>query len=169
MPRLLRARFDPNKQTMDQIEALWVGLGGGGVEARQAITDNLLPTVDTLIEDASNNKLWRARVGAFGALGEIVVGRSRADLGGAKAIMDDDVIMECISTASTPPGVRLLRLWRTAMRALGNVRSAVRESGETLARIISQFDSALRGAIGKSCCGCYGEAFVSLLSLNGLE
>jgi proteasome component ECM29 len=73
LPRLLRARFDPNKQTRDQIETLWIGLTGGGAEARKVVTDSLLPTMDILIQDASS-KLWRARVGASGALAEVIVG-----------------------------------------------------------------------------------------------
>lgn len=135
IPRMLRACHDPNKQTREQMNALWVGVTGGGAESRSAITANLLPTIDILIEDASN-KLWRARVGACGALAEVIVGRSWKDMGGGAAILDDDDIFIKTSTFSTTAAVRLLRLWRVAMRALDDVRLSVRESGETLVRSV---------------------------------
>lgn len=135
IPRLLRAKHDPNKQTRESMETLWVGLTGGGAEARHAITEHLLPTIDVLIDDGKN-KLWRARVGACGALAEVIVGRSWADLGGGGAVLEDDEIAIKTSTGKTKAGVRLLRLWRVAMRAIDDVRLAVRESGETLARSV---------------------------------
>ena len=135
IPRLLRAKNDPNKQTREQMETLWLGLTGGGAEARQAITHHLLPTVDSLIDDAAN-KLWRARVGACGALAEVIVGRSWIELGGGDAVVDDDEVMLHTNTASASAGIRLLRLWRVAMRAIDDVRGAVRESGEVLARSV---------------------------------
>eukprot|EP00978_Attheya_sp_CCMP212_P004710 scaffold10348_cov54-Attheya_sp.AAC.3 len=130
IPRLLRACNDPNKQTREQMNVLWVALCGGGAESREAITEHLLTTIDTLIDDAIN-KLWRARVGACGALAEVIVGRSWEDLGGGGAVMDDDDVMSEKSGA-----VRLLRLWRIATRSLDDVRLTVRESGETLARSV---------------------------------
>ena len=135
IPRLLRAKNDPNKQTREQMETLWAGLTGGGAEARLAITEHLLPTIDSLIDDAGN-KLWRARVGACGALAEVIVGRMWAELGGGGAVLDDDEVVLRTSTASTPAGIRLLRLWRVSMRAIDDVRVAVRESGEALARSV---------------------------------
>ena len=60
IPSLLRACNDPNKQTREQMNALWVGLTGGGSEARDLITSHLIPTLDALIKDASS-KLWRTR------------------------------------------------------------------------------------------------------------
>ena len=135
IPRMLRACHDPNKQTREQMNTLWIGVTGGGAESRSAITENLLPTIDILIEDASN-KLWRARVGACGALAEVIVGRSWNDLGGGAAILDDDDIFIKASTGSTIAAVRLLRLWRVATRALDDVRLSVRESGETLVRSV---------------------------------
>ena len=60
IPSLLRACNDPNKQTRDQMNALWVGLTGGGSDARDLITRHLIPTLDALIKDASS-KLWRTR------------------------------------------------------------------------------------------------------------
>lgn len=135
LPRMLRACHDPNKQTREQMNTLWVGVTGGGAESRSAITENLLPTIDILMEDASN-KLWRARVGACGALAEVIVGRSWNDLGGGAAILDDDDVFIKMSTAKTTAAVRLLRLWRVAMRALDDVRLSVRESGETLVRSV---------------------------------
>jgi len=135
LPRMLRACHDPNKQTREQMNTLWIGVTGGGAESRSAITENLLPTIDILMEDASN-KLWRARVGACGALAEVIVGRSWDDLGGGAAILDDDDIFIKTSTSSTSAAVRLLRLWRVAMRSLDDVRLSVRESGETLVRSV---------------------------------
>jgi proteasome component ECM29 len=135
IPRLLRAKNDPNKQTREQMEILWAGLTGGGAESRQAITEHLLPTIDSLIDDAGN-RLWRARVGACGALAEVIVGRVWAELGGGGAVLDDDEVMLHTNTASTPAGLRLLRLWRVSMRAIDDVRAAVRESGEALARSV---------------------------------
>merc|ERR1740124_1242395 len=92
IPRLLRAKHDPNKQTREQMETLWSSLTGGGAKAREAISKHLLSTIDTLINDASN-KLWRARVGACGALAEVIVGRSWINLGGGDAVLEDDVVM----------------------------------------------------------------------------
>lgn len=135
IPRLLRAKHDPNKQTREQMEILWLGLTGGGAEARQAITDHLLPTIDSLIEDAQS-KLWRARVGSCGALAEVIVARSWTELGGGSPCLEDDEVIIKTSTSNTSAAVRLLRLWRVAMRSLDDVREAVRESGEVLARSV---------------------------------
>mmetsp|Transcript_13480 Transcript_13480/g.27911 ORF Transcript_13480/g.27911 Transcript_13480/m.27911 type:complete len:954 (-) Transcript_13480:1673-4534(-) len=131
LPRILRACHDPNKQTRDQMTSLWNGLTGGGADARQAISQHLLSTLDTLIAD-DTNKLWRARVGACGALAEIIVGRSWRDLGGGGPVLDDDLDMKGAVSA----GVRILRLWRATMRSLDDVRGAVRDSGETLGRAV---------------------------------
>ena len=135
IPRILRASHDPNKQAREQMGTLWVGLTGGGAESRSAITEHLLSTIDILMEDASS-KLWRARVGACGALAEVIVGRSWDDLGGGSAILDDDDIFIRTTTFVTPAAVRLLRLWRVATRALDDVRLSVRESGESLVRSV---------------------------------
>jgi proteasome component ECM29 len=137
LPRVLRASHDPNKQTRESMETLWVGLTGGGEEGRMAITEHLRPTMDTLIDDTSS-KFWRARVGACGALGQIIVGRSWQDLGGGPAVLDEnyDLVLSKTSSESTLGGIRLLRLWRAATRALDDVRIAVRESGESLARSV---------------------------------
>lgn len=129
LPRILRARHDPNKQTREQMTSLWNGLTGGGDAARASITQHLLTTIDVLIEDATN-KLWRARVGACGALSEVIIGRDWVSLGGGGPVLSDDEVIG----PSTAAGVRLLRLWTVAMRSLDDVRGAVRESGETLAR-----------------------------------
>lgn len=86
MPRLLRASHDPNAQTREQIKNLWNGLTGGGAEARQAITQHLIPIIDSLISDTSH-KLWRARVGATGALAQVIVGRSWIALGGVSFLL----------------------------------------------------------------------------------
>jgi len=130
LPRILRACYDPNKQTREQMSALWNGLTGGGAEGRSAISQHLLPTIDTLIEDATS-KFWRARVGACGALGQIIVGREWSDLGGGGPVLSDD---DMFVIANITAGIRLLRIWKVAMRALDDVRGAVRESGESLAR-----------------------------------
>ena len=110
--------------------ALWNGLTGGSAEGRSAISLHLLPTIDTMIEDASS-KLWRARVGACGALGQIIVGREWSDLGGGGPILSDDDLYGSTNIAA---GIRLLRIWKVAMRALDDVRGPVRDSGESLAR-----------------------------------
>lgn len=60
LPSLLRACNDPSKQTREQMNVLWVGLTGGASESRELITSHLIPTMDTLIKDASS-KLWRSR------------------------------------------------------------------------------------------------------------
>jgi proteasome component ECM29 len=132
LPRILRACHDPNKQTREQMLSLWVGLTGGGSESRLTVTQHLLPAVDILITDSAS-KLWRARVGACGALTEIIVGRDWGALGGGPPVLDDDDLYGA-TTASA--GIRLLRLWRTAMRSLDDVRGAVRDSGEKLARAV---------------------------------
>jgi len=135
IPRLLRAKHDPNKQTREQIETLWLGLIGGGAEAREAITEHFFSTIDTLINDGTN-KLWRARVGACGALAEVIVGRSWVDLGGGDAVLEDDEVTMKTSGSKIKAAVRLLRLWRVSMRAIDDIRLAVRENGEVLARSV---------------------------------
>ena len=119
------------------METLWVGLTGGGEEGRKAITDNLRPTMDALVEETSS-KFWRARVGACGALSQICVGRSWADLGGGQAVLDEnyDLVISKTSSDSTLAGIRLLRLWRAVIRALDDVRITVREAGESLGRSV---------------------------------
>lgn len=131
LPRILRARHDPNRQTRDQMTSLWDGLTGGGADARLAVTQHFLPTIDSLIDDASS-KFWRARVGACGALAEIIVGRDWTSLGGGGPVLDD----EYSGSKAESAGVRLLRLWKVTMRSLDDVRGAVRDSGETLARAV---------------------------------
>jgi len=86
IPRLLRASHDPNKQTREQIKNLWNGLTGGGAEARLAVSQHLLPIMDSLFVDTSH-KLWRARVGATGALAQVIVGRSWTELGGVSILL----------------------------------------------------------------------------------
>jgi proteasome component ECM29 len=130
LPRILRARHDPNKQTREQITSLWNGLTGGGSDAREVISQHLLSTVDTLLEDATS-KLWRARVGACGALTEIIVGREWQELGDGGPILTDD---DLHGGATVGAGIRLLRMWRVATRSLDDVRSTVRESGDSFAR-----------------------------------
>ena len=53
------------------------------------ISQHLLSTVDSLLEDASS-KLWRARVGACGALTDIIVGREWQELGDGGPVLNDD-------------------------------------------------------------------------------
>ncbi|KAL7580750.1 hypothetical protein ACA910_001033 [Epithemia clementina (nom. ined.)] len=131
LPRILRACNDPNKQTREQMGVLWAGLTGGGAEARDAISEHFLSTVDALIKDASN-KLWRARAGATGALAEVIVGRDWQAFGGGPPVLSDDEMYDDRHTEYS--GVRLLRLWRVVVRALDDVRDAVRSNGERLGR-----------------------------------
>jgi proteasome component ECM29 len=135
LPRILRACHDPNKETREQMQTLWNALTGGGEEGRGAINSYFRQTFDALIQE-SNSKLWRTRVGACGALAQIIVGRSWQELGGGSAVLDEnyDLIISQTPSHSTLAGVRLLRLWRASLRALDDVRIAVRESGETLGR-----------------------------------
>ena len=49
-------------------------------------------------------------------------------------MLDDEDIHTKVSDVTA--GIRLLRLWRVAMRALDDVRGTVRENGESLARTI---------------------------------
>ena len=152
IPSLLRACNDPNKQTREQMNALWVGLTGGGSEARESITRHFIPTLDILLKDASS-KLWRTRLvpllvaiertyislahqyhyfivraGACGALSDIIVGRSWDELGGGDVEEDEG------DAVSLGAAVRLIRLWRCAVRALDDVRTPVRERGESMGR-----------------------------------
>jgi proteasome component ECM29 len=93
------------------MSSLWIGLTGGGSESRAAVTEHLLPTVDSLIEDCTS-KLWRARSGACSALAEVLVGRSWEDLGGGPAQLDDDDIHTKTSAAKLTAGIQVLRLFR---------------------------------------------------------
>jgi proteasome component ECM29 len=93
------------------MNSLWLALTGGGEESRALVTQHLLPTIDVLIQDAGS-KLWRARVGACGALADVIVGRSWQDLGGGGIELDDEGI-----SAKENASIRLLRLWKITMRA----------------------------------------------------
>lgn len=133
MPRILRGCHSPNKDTREQMQNLWNGLTGGGAEARSLISQHLLVTIDTLIDDTTS-KLWRTRYGACAALAQVIVGRSWKELGGGLEVLFDDDVVTKTTTEVTSAGIRLLRLWRVAMRSLDDVRSNVREAGETLGR-----------------------------------
>lgn len=136
IPRLLRACNDPRRDTREQMTALWIGLTGGGADSRAAITEHLLTTIDALIDDATN-KLWKARVGAVGALAEVIVGRSWSDLGGGGAVMnDEDATARDTDLSHSTAAHRLLRLLRVTTRSLDDVQGLVRESGETLGRSV---------------------------------
>ena len=111
IPKLLRACNDPSKQTRENMNNLWLALTGGGAESRAIVTQNLLPTIDALIQEAGS-KLWRARAGACGALADIIVGRSWQDLGGGGIELDDGG-----SRTKPTASIRLLRLWKITMRA----------------------------------------------------
>lgn len=126
------------------METLWDGLTGGGEEGRSAITTHFRATMDTLVDDTSS-KFWRARVGACGALAQIIVGRSWQELGGGGPILDEnyDLVLSKTSTDKTPAGIRVLRLWRAAVRALDDVRIPVRESGESLGRSVRSLTLSL--------------------------
>jgi proteasome component ECM29 len=121
------------------MKSLWNGLTGGGAEGRLAISQHLLSTVDILIDEASS-KLWRARVGAVSALGEIIVGREWSDLGGGGPILSDEDLYAGIAPSAA---VRLLNLWKVTTRAMDDVRPVVRESGESLARAVSALTTRL--------------------------
>ncbi len=130
IPKLLRASNDPNPETRSQMISLWESIMGGKAEGRSVITSHLNYTIDELCTDATN-KFWRARVGGCGALSDVIVGRSFAELGGGPAIVDEDNPDHSAHTAA-----RLLRLWRVTVRALDDVRGNVREAGMTLAQSI---------------------------------
>ena len=136
LPRLLRACYDPNKQTQDQMSAIWSAVAGDGAESRALITQHFTIILDTLLEDATN-KLWRARLGACGALANIVIGRSWIELGGGGAVTNDDDLNEVAKTSKCAAGIRLLRLWKVTTRGLDDVRSNVREGAENLSRAIT--------------------------------
>lgn len=132
LPKILRACNDPNKQTREQMSSLLAGLTGGGAETRQAITTHLIDTVDILLKDSSS-KLWRARVGACGALSDVIVGRDWSELGGGGPLLEDDFLHE---DGGAGAAVRLLRLWRAVFRAIDDVREGVRVNGLSLGRAV---------------------------------
>ena len=113
---------DPSKMTATQMNVLWVAITGGGSESRTLISEHLLSTIDSLIKDAGS-KLWKARAGACGALSDVIVGRSWNELGGGGVEVDDEGMFATSPTAS----IRLIRLWKIAMRAIDDVRTPVRE------------------------------------------
>ena len=133
LPRLLRARHDPNAETRERMSNLFVGVIGSGAEARSAVTKMLIPTIDALISDASSSKLWRCRFAALSALSETIVGRYWQELGGGTQVLHDEDILD---SSNTGAGARMLRLWRVAMRALDDVRGNVREVGEKFCRTL---------------------------------
>ncbi|KAL3920917.1 MAG: hypothetical protein SGILL_003022 [Bacillariaceae sp.] len=55
---------------------------------------------------------------------------------GGDAVLDEnyDLVISQTPSESTSAGIRLLRLWRASLRALDDVRTTVRESGESLGR-----------------------------------
>lgn len=134
LPKILRASHDPNMQTREQMASLLAGLTGGGAETRQAITTHLIDTVDILLKETTS-KFWRARVGACGALSEVIVGREWADLGGGGPHLEDDYWYDNL-TSVAGAAVRLLRIWRAVARAVDDVREAVRVNGLLLGRAV---------------------------------
>lgn len=128
IPRLLRACNDPNKQASEQMTSLWRSLSGGGQLSRDMIDEHLLHVLDELIHDSAS-KFWRARFGACKALSEIIIGRSWEELGGGGTVDCSD-----INNIEKSAGVRLLLLFRVTVRALDDVRLAVREAGGVLSR-----------------------------------
>lgn len=134
LPKILRACNDPNKQTREQMSSLLAGLTGGGAETRQAISIHLVEVVDVLLNDSAS-KFWRARVGACGALSDVIVGRDWSELGGGGPMLEDDFLYDA-SRTDAGAAVRLLRLWRAVLRSLDDVRDAVRQSGLTLGRAV---------------------------------
>lgn len=133
VPRILRGCHDPNKQTRDQMKGLWEGLTGGGADGRSVISKHLVSTIDTLFGEASN-RLWRARAGACAALAEIIAGREWNEIGGGSPVLTDDDLHQASANLKGGAGLRLLRLWRVATRALDDVHGTVQQNGETLAR-----------------------------------
>eukprot|EP00977_Amphora_coffeiformis_P014885 scaffold4242_cov175-Amphora_coffeaeformis.AAC.9 len=87
-----------------------------------------------LISDSAS-KFWRARVGACGALSDVIVGREWIELGGGGPVLEDDVLYDG-GDVGIGAGVRLLRIWRAVLRALDDVRDAVRQNGATLGRAV---------------------------------
>jgi len=142
LPRLLRATHDPNQRTREQMTSLLNGIMGGSAETRLAVSRHLLPVVDALMLE-TNSKLWRARASACGALAEAITGRSWEQLGGGKAVLDDDDVHDS-QWKNVGAGHRLLRLWRTTIRSLDDIRPDVREKGGSLGR-------ALRGLSIRLC------------------
>ena len=139
LPRMLRACHDPNKETRDQMSFLLKGICGDTSNSRKLVNEYFIPILDSLLEDTSH-KLWRARVGAVSALSELIVGKDWKSLGGGEAVLtDDDMYTETIATA----GSRLLKLWRVVVRAVDDVRGAVRESGAKLGRSLRALTTRL--------------------------
>lgn len=137
---MLRACHDPSSQTRDQMKILWDAITGGSAAGRAVISNNLLPTIETLVKD-SQNKLWRARVGGCGALSEVIVGRSWTELGGGGAVTDEDQMGD--GGQGGGAALLLLKLWRITMRAMDDVRTNVRESGESLAKSLRSLTTRL--------------------------
>lgn len=96
--------------------------------SRDLIDEHLLYVLDELIYDSAS-KFWRARFGACKTLSEIIIGRSWEQLGGGGPVDCTD-----INNTENSAGVRLLRLFRVTVRALDDVRLAVREAGGVLSR-----------------------------------
>ena len=139
IPRMLRATHDPNRQTREQMSALWIGLTGGGAKSRSVVTEHFTTTLDSLINDAMS-KLWRVRVGACRALSEIIIGRDWNELGGGNEIcFVDDASLNGPNSAAS----RLLRLFKVTVRSLDDIRLTVRESGESLARSVRSLSVSL--------------------------
>jgi proteasome component ECM29 len=64
-------------------------------------------------------------------LSEVIVGRDWVVLGGGGPVLNDDDLFE---GGVVSAGIRLVRIWNVASRALDDVQGAVRDVGETLAR-----------------------------------
>ena len=124
-PKLLRACNDPNAQTREQMGVLWDALTGGKADGRQVIKDNLTFTIDSLCKD-STSRLWRARVGALGALADVFVGRDWKELGGGEKVVVGEDWVAGLGVEGAAD--RLLELWRITMRGMDDVRGGVREA-----------------------------------------
>ena len=138
IPRLLKACNDPNKETKEKMCSLWVGLTAGGAQARRLIDLHLISIIDTLMKDAYS-KLWRSRAASCLALSEVIVGRSWDDLGGGTQRIQFDEV----EFSESCGGTRLLKLFQLTIRALDDVRIAVREAGESLGRSLKSLTNSL--------------------------
>ncbi|KAG0459441.1 hypothetical protein HPP92_022569 [Vanilla planifolia] len=110
IPRLVRYRYDPDKNVQDAVGHIWKSLIA---DSKKTIDEHL----DFIIEDLlvqSGSRLWRSREASCLALADIIQGCKYGQL-----------------------SKHLRRIWMAAFRAMDDIKETVRNSGDSLCRSLN--------------------------------
>lgn len=110
IPRLVRYQYDPDKNVQDSMAHIWKSLVA---DSKRTIDENLELIFDDLLIQCGS-RLWRSREASCLALADIIQGRKF-----------DQV------------GKHLGKIWRSAFRAMDDIKETVRNSGDRLCRSLT--------------------------------